>query len=171
MRASQGAVAWLSPFPALARTLVYKMATQTAESEGLERLRAREVAAVMMKELTDRLVNDRRDTGKRRQLWESQIAFESERRGSQSDPDTFLVCPSRFGPEYTTTTMVAATSSPTIARLAGSESRMGNIPCAQFHEVCMRSAGRRLPFVLLYTHVMSTESKVMETANPRNGFW
>jgi hypothetical protein len=35
--------------------------------------------------------------------------------------------------------------------------------------VCMSSAGRRLPFVLLYTHVMSTESKVMETANPRNG--
>jgi hypothetical protein len=35
--------------------------------------------------------------------------------------------------------------------------------------VCMSSAGRRLPFVLLYTHVMSTESKVMETANPENG--
>ena len=55
-------------------------------------------------------------------------------------------------------------------RLAGAESRMGNILRAQFHKACMRGAGRRLPVVLLYTHVMSTESKVMETAKHRNGF-
>jgi hypothetical protein len=101
---------------------------------------------------------------------DEQIVFESVKGGDQSNWDALLVCLNRFGPAYTTTTMVAATSSPTIARLAGSESRTGNIPCAQFHEACMRSAGRRLPFVLLYTHVMSTESKVIETANPRNEF-
>jgi hypothetical protein len=52
-RAAQGAAARPPPFPAVARALVYEMATQIAESEGLERLKAQEVGEAMVKGLTD----------------------------------------------------------------------------------------------------------------------
>jgi len=39
--------------PPVARTFVYEMATQIAEAEGLERLKAQEVGAAMVKGLTD----------------------------------------------------------------------------------------------------------------------
>ncbi len=52
-RAAQGAAARPPPFPAVAKNLVYEMATQIAESEGLERLKAEEVAEAMVKGLTD----------------------------------------------------------------------------------------------------------------------
>ena len=41
------------PFPEVARDLVYEMVTQIAESEGLDRSKAKEVAAAMVKGLTD----------------------------------------------------------------------------------------------------------------------
>jgi SRSO17 transposase len=52
-RAAQGAAARPPPFPEVARALVYEMATQIAESEGLERLKAETVAAAMVRGLTD----------------------------------------------------------------------------------------------------------------------
>lgn len=52
-RAAQGAAARPPPFPAIARELVYEMATQIAENEGLERPKAREVGASMARGLTD----------------------------------------------------------------------------------------------------------------------
>ena len=52
-RAAQGAAARPPPFPQLARALVYEMATQIAESEGLERQKAKDVAAAMVRGLTD----------------------------------------------------------------------------------------------------------------------
>lgn len=52
-RAVQGAAARPPPFPAVARALVDEMATQIAESERLERLKAQEVAEAMVKGLTD----------------------------------------------------------------------------------------------------------------------
>jgi SRSO17 transposase len=52
-RAAQGAAARRPPFPAIARELVYEMATQIAENEGLERPKAREVGASMVRGLTD----------------------------------------------------------------------------------------------------------------------
>lgn len=52
-RAVQGAAARPPPLPAVSRALVYEMATQIAESEGLERLKAQEVAKAMVKGLTD----------------------------------------------------------------------------------------------------------------------
>jgi hypothetical protein len=52
-RAAQGAAARLPIFPAVARALVYEMATPIAGSEGLERLKAQEVAEAMVKGLTD----------------------------------------------------------------------------------------------------------------------
>jgi len=52
-RAAQGAAARPPPFSAVARALVYEMATQIAESEGLERLKAQEVGEAMVKGLTD----------------------------------------------------------------------------------------------------------------------
>jgi len=41
------------PFPAVARTLVYEMATQIADSEGLDRLNIQEARETIMKGLTD----------------------------------------------------------------------------------------------------------------------
>lgn len=52
-RAAQGAAARRPPFPAIARELVYEMAPQIAENEGLERSKAREVGASMVRGLTD----------------------------------------------------------------------------------------------------------------------
>ena len=52
-RAAQGTAARPPPFSAVARTLVYEMATQIAESEGLGRLKAQQVAEAMVKGLTD----------------------------------------------------------------------------------------------------------------------
>ncbi len=52
-RAAHGAAARPPPFPKVARTLVYEMATQIAESEGLELLQAQEVGEAMVKGLTD----------------------------------------------------------------------------------------------------------------------
>jgi len=52
-RAAQGAGARPPPFPAMTQTLVHKMATQIAESEGLERLKAQEVGEAMVKGLND----------------------------------------------------------------------------------------------------------------------
>lgn len=52
-RAAQGAAARLPPFPEVARELVYEMATQIAEHEGLTREKARDVGAAMVKGLTD----------------------------------------------------------------------------------------------------------------------
>ncbi len=52
-RAAHGAAARLPPFSEIARELVYEMATQIAESEGLDREKAREVGAAMVRGLTD----------------------------------------------------------------------------------------------------------------------
>ena len=52
-RAAQSAAARLPPFPEVARALVYEMATQIAEAEGLDREKAREVGASMVRGLTD----------------------------------------------------------------------------------------------------------------------
>lgn len=52
-RAAHGAAARPPPFPKVARDLVYEMAIQIAESEGLERLKAQEVGEAMVKGLTD----------------------------------------------------------------------------------------------------------------------
>lgn len=52
-RATQSAAARLPPFPKVARTLVYEMATQIAEIKGLDQAKAREVGASIVKGLTD----------------------------------------------------------------------------------------------------------------------
>ncbi|MCU4753660.1 IS701 family transposase [Halobacteria archaeon AArc-curdl1] len=52
-RAAQGAAGRPPPFSAVARALVYEMATQMAEAEGLDRRKAKDVADVMVKGLTD----------------------------------------------------------------------------------------------------------------------
>jgi SRSO17 transposase len=52
-RAARGAAARLPSFPEVARELVYEMATQIAEHEGLTREKARDLGAAMVKGLTD----------------------------------------------------------------------------------------------------------------------
>lgn len=52
-QAAQGGAARRPLFPEVALLLVYEMATQIAESEGLERLKAQEVGEAMVKWLTD----------------------------------------------------------------------------------------------------------------------
>lgn len=52
-RAAQGAAARPPPFSAVARALVYEMATQIVEAEGLDRQKAIDVDEALVKELTD----------------------------------------------------------------------------------------------------------------------
>ncbi|WP_222914279.1 hypothetical protein [Natrinema sp. SYSU A 869] len=52
-RAARGATARLPPFPEVARELVYEMATQIAEHEGLTWEEARDVGVAMVRGLTD----------------------------------------------------------------------------------------------------------------------
>jgi len=52
-RAAQGAAARFPSFPEVARELVYEMATQIAEHEGLRREKARDLGAAMVRGLTD----------------------------------------------------------------------------------------------------------------------
>jgi hypothetical protein len=51
-RAAKGAADRPPPLPAVAKIMIYEMTTQITESEGLERLKAHEVAEAIIKRLT-----------------------------------------------------------------------------------------------------------------------